>query len=134
MPIIHLKMTKQLSQETQNTLAAELTKTTETILKKKSEVTAICIEYILPLNWYINNKTVHETTLSTFYLDIKVSEGTNTKDDKRMYVEAVFNLMKAYLGSLHGVSYVYIEEVKADAYGYMGQTQEFRYIENLAKS
>ena len=38
--------------------------------------------------------------------------------------------MSELLGSIHNESYVYIEEVKADSYGYGGKTQEFRYIKS----
>ena len=50
------------------------------------------------------------------------------KDEKEAYIAAVFRLMEALLGALHQESYVYVEEVKADAYGFGGRTQEYRYI------
>ena len=64
----------------------------------------------------------------SFYLDIKVTEGTNTKNEKARYVQAVFEAMGRLLGELAPASYIVIEEVRADAWGYSGQTQEFRYI------
>ena len=31
------------------------------------------------------------------------------------------------LGNLHEESYIYVQDVRADAYGYGGRTQEWRY-------
>ena len=38
--------------------------------------------------------------------------------------------MNTLLENLHSESYVYLEEVKADACGFGGLTQEYRYISN----
>jgi len=37
--------------------------------------------------------------------------------------------MGPLLGPLHPESYILVREVKADAYGYGGRTQERRYVE-----
>src|SRR6267142_1632994 len=57
-----------------------------------------------------------------------VSEGTNTKDEKAAYLAAVFQRMGELLGPLHEESYAHVDEVKGDAYGFGGLTQERRYI------
>ncbi|MBE9016561.1 hypothetical protein IQ272_10505 [Chroococcidiopsidales cyanobacterium LEGE 13417] len=36
--------------------------------------------------------------------------------------------MSDLLGELHSESYIYIQEVRDDAYGFGGFTQEYRYI------
>jgi 4-oxalocrotonate tautomerase len=41
--------------------------------------------------------------------------------------------MTALLGDLARASYVVIHEVNADAWGYSGQTQEFRYIRGKSR-
>ena len=61
-------------------------------------------------------------------LGIKVTEGTNTKNEKARYVQAVFDAMSQLFGKLEPASYIVIGEVHADAWGYSGQMQEFRYI------
>ncbi len=72
--------------------------------------------------------------LASFWLDIVVVDGTNTKDEKAAYVAGVFAAMSALLGPLHPESYVLVREVKADAYGYGGLTQEQRYVERKMKA
>ena len=40
--------------------------------------------------------------------------------------------MQKIVGDLAPASYIVIHEVHADAWGYQGQTQEFRYIQGKA--
>lgn len=54
--------------------------------------------------------------------------GTNTKDEKAQYVAECFAAFEQLLGNLHEESYLHVQDVRAEAYGYGGQTQEFRYI------
>lgn len=104
-----------------------LTRLTAELLGKKPELTAVAITSTPPGRWFIGAQAVGPSQPS-FYLDIKVTEGTNTKNEKALYVRAVFEAMGKLLGKLAPASYVVIDEVHADAWGYAGQTQEFRYI------
>lgn len=68
----------------------------------------------------------------TFEVPIRGSpcaaEGTNTKDEKPAYIAAMFKQMGELLGPLHHESYLHVGEVRSDAYGFGGLTQERRYI------
>ncbi|MET0311719.1 MAG: 4-oxalocrotonate tautomerase, partial [Burkholderiaceae bacterium] len=55
-------------------------------------------------------------------------DGTNTKDEKAQYVKECFAAFAALLGELHEESYIYVHDVRAEAYGFGGLTQEYRYI------
>lgn len=57
-----------------------------------------------------------------------MAEGTNTKDEKAIYVQKVFAAVEAVVGKLNPASYIVIHEVRGDAWGYQGSTQEYRYI------
>jgi 4-oxalocrotonate tautomerase len=57
-----------------------------------------------------------------------VVDGTNTKDEKEAFIGRIFDAMAELLGALHEESYVHVDEVAADAYGFSGLTQERRYI------
>jgi 4-oxalocrotonate tautomerase len=57
-----------------------------------------------------------------------VVDGTNTKDEKARYVKECFEAFDRLLGNLHPESYIYVHDVRAEAYGFGGQTQEYRYI------
>lgn len=132
MPYLNAKISGTPSADTASKLAAALADLTTEVLKKKRELTSIAIEFVPETQWFAGGATVAEQNLATFYLDIKVTEGTNTKDEKASYVSKVFAAIASLLGKLHPASYIVIHEVRGDAWGYQGSTQEFRYIKGKA--
>ena len=128
MPYLNVKLCTAPSQELSDKVAAVLTDLTAEILKKKRELTAVAVEYVLPMQWFIAGAALASQLQRSFYLDIKVTEGTNTKDEKALYVARVFSAIEAIVGSLAPASYIVIHDVRGDSWGYQGQTQEFRYV------
>lgn len=63
---------------------------------------------------------------ASFWRDIHASEGANTKDEKAPYLAAMFKRMGELLGPVYHETYPYIDEVRDDAYGFGGLTQERR--------
>lgn len=109
-------------------IAAAVTELTANILHKDPKVTAIIVKSADPADWFAGGKSLAEQKLASFWLDIHVTEGTNTKDEKAVYIAAMFARMGELLGPLHNESYLHVDEVKGDAYGFGGLTQERRYI------
>ena len=109
-------------------IAAAVSELTVKILHKDPKVTAIIVKSVDPADWFAGGKSLAEQKLASFWLDIHVSEGTNTKDEKAAYLAAMFARMGELLGPLHNESYLHVDEVKGDAYGFGGLTQERRYI------
>jgi 4-oxalocrotonate tautomerase len=132
MPYLNLKLCAPPSPEISTQIAAALTDLTAEVLKKKRELTAVVVEYVAPAQWYIGGASLASQPLCSFYLDIKVTEGTNTKDEKALYVARVFEAIEKIVGAVAPASYIVIHEVHADAWGYQGQTQEFRYVKGKA--
>ena len=66
--------------------------------KKKRELTAVAIDYVAPTEWFIAGVSVEAQPFSTFHLDIKVTEGTNTKDEKALYLSRVFAAIEQIIG------------------------------------
>ncbi len=128
MPILNLKVSANRSASLSRTLSEGLVEATARILRKKPEITAVAIEYVSPEDWIVGGKSLAEHGKASFWLDIKVVDGTNTKDEKALYLAEVFALMGRILGDLHPESYVLVHEVPADAYGFGGLTQEHRYV------
>lgn len=128
MPYITVKLSAQPSPALTRTVADGVVACTAHLLRKKPEVTAVSIEYVPPEQWIVGGRSLAEHGKASFWLDIKVTEGTNTKDEKAAYLAAIFAFMGEVLGPLHEESYAYVDEVKGDAYGYGGRTQEHRYI------
>jgi 4-oxalocrotonate tautomerase len=127
MPILNVKVSGTKSAETTKQITDLLLDITTRILKKKREVTAIAIDYIDKDCWMVGGKLLSEQNKNSFYFDIKVTDETNTKDEKAQYIKEAFAGFEKILGNLHQESYVYVADVRATAYGYGGKTQEFRY-------
>jgi 4-oxalocrotonate tautomerase len=109
-------------------IAAAVSELTAKILHKDPKVTAIIMKSVDPADWFAGGKSLADQKLASFWLDIHVTEGTNTKDEKAAYIAAMFTRMGELLGPLHHESYLHVDEVKGDAYGFGGLTQERRYI------
>jgi 4-oxalocrotonate tautomerase len=128
MPILNVKISAAPSGELVTAVSEALLELTTRILHKKRELTAIAIDFVPPEHWVVGGKTLAEQHKRSVYFDIKIVDGTNTKDEKAAYVAAAFEAFARLLGDLHEESYIYIQDVRADAYGYGGRTQEHRYI------
>lgn len=127
MPILNVKVSGSASAERSQKIAYMLSKHTQEILKKNPELISIAISYIDPLHWFVGGKPLVAQMKSSVYVDIKVTDETNTKSEKAKYIKAVFAGFEDLLGDLHHESYIYVEDVRASAYGYGGLTQEYRY-------
>lgn len=109
-------------------IAAAVTELTATILRKDPHVTALIVKSVDAADWFAGGRSLAEQGRASFWLDVHVSEGTNTKDEKADYIAAMFERMGELLGPLHHESYLHVDEVRGDAYGFGGLTQERRYI------
>jgi len=101
---------------------------TSRLLHKPREITSVAVTFVPPAQWTVGGRTLQDQGLASFWLDIKVTEGTNTKDEKAAYLREVFSFFRELLGPLHDESYILVHDVRADAYGYGGQSQEARYV------
>lgn len=96
-------------------------------LGKDPNVTAVLVEEADPLSWFIAGERPTDAGLSAFWLDIKITAGTNTKADTTSFVDAAFRGMNGLIGPLHDECYVFVHAVDGDAYGYGGRTQSGRW-------
>jgi len=122
-----VKVSAKKSPELTQSISGILLELTSRILNKKREVTSIAIDYIDPDDWFVGGRSLSELGKSSVYFDIKITDETNTKAEKAQYIREAFDAFSRLLGKLHEVSYIYVEDVRATAYGYGGKTQEYRY-------
>ena len=127
MPILNVKVSGQKNIETTKAINELLLDLTHRILGKKKEVTAIAIEYVDTDCWMVGGKLLSEQGKNSFYFDIKITDETNTKDEKAQYIKEAFAGFERILGDLHEESYIYVQDVRAASYGYGGKTQEYLY-------
>ena len=127
MPILNVKVSAKKSDALVGQISEMLLDATVGILGKKREVTAIVIQFIEPGSWIIAGRPLSEHAKESFYCDIKITDETNTKDEKARYIASVFAGFVKILGNVHDESYIHVEDVRAASYGYGGLTQEYRY-------
>ncbi len=134
MPIINVNVTGKPDAALSARIAREVTEITATQLRKDPTITAVAISYIDPQHWFAGGRSLAEHGTNTFWLDIKVVDGTNTKLELEAYLKDIFAAFGRLLGSVHEESYALVHEVPAAAYGYGGKTQEFRFISGRLKA
>lgn len=127
MPILNVKVSAKKSPELIQKITTLLLDLTTGILQKKPEVTAIVIDFVEHDCWIVGGKPLSAHGKNSFYFDIKITDETNTKDEKARYIKAAFEGFASLLGNLHEESYIHIEDVRAASYGFGGFTQEYRY-------
>jgi 4-oxalocrotonate tautomerase len=134
MPIININVTGKSDAKLSAAIAREATDITAKLLRKDPTITAVAVNYIDPQHWFAGGKSLAEHGANTFWLDIKVVDGTNTKVELEAYLKAIFEAFGRLLGGVHEESYAFVHEVPAAAYGYGGKSQEFRFISGRLKA
>ncbi|MBP2238315.1 4-oxalocrotonate tautomerase [Sinorhizobium kostiense] len=128
MPIINVTVAAEPDSDLSARIARLVSELTRMHLRKDPFVTAVTISYVEPQHWFAGGSSIASQDTSSFWLDIKVVDGTNTKQELAAYIEAIFGGFETLLQKVHPESYVLVHEVPAAAYGYGGKTQEFRFI------
>ena len=111
-------------------VAAEVSRLSSTILHKDPKVTAVIVTIVPPEDWFCGGRSLAEQKLASVWLDIHITDGTNTKDEKAAFIAETYAAFGRLLGPLHEESYVHVHDVRDDAYGFGGLTQGRRYIAN----
>jgi 4-oxalocrotonate tautomerase len=127
MPLLSVKISGEANRDLQNKVNKNLLQLTTDKLSKNPRLTAIAIEFIPKSQWYIGGETLENLNKNSFSLEIKITDETNTKYEKSQYIAAVYEFFVKELVNLAYESYIYINDVRAAAFGYGGATQEFRY-------
>jgi 4-oxalocrotonate tautomerase len=127
MPILNVKVSARRTPELSARITETLLEITSRVLGKRRDLTAVVIDYVDPQDWFIAGQSLAELKKASFYFDVKVVDETNTKAEKSRYVQEAFEAFARLLGDLHHESYVYVQDVRATAYGFGGKTQEHRF-------
>lgn len=123
MPTLQLKIAPAQPPERHALLARRLTAITAEILGKRAVVTAVMIEELPPARWFVGAEPPAEATA---WLEISITQGTNTADQKQAFVAAAHAELQQQLGPLAQASYVIVRELPATDWGYGGRTQAER--------
>ena len=109
-------------------VAAAVSRLSTNVLQKDPAVTAVIVQIADPADWFCGGRSLAEAGHASFWLDIHITDGTNTKDEKAAFIAETFAAMSRLLGPTHEESYVHVHDVRDDAYGFGGLTQGRRYI------
>jgi len=125
-PILDVIVSGAPSAERSAVIANALTGLTAGILRKDARLTSVAVRYVAPEHWVVGGTALDAQRKASFFLDVRVTAGSNTREEKARYIAAVFARMGELLGPLHQASYVHVHDVPADAWGYGGRSQAHR--------
>ena len=131
MPILNITVAGTPETVPASRIAALLLRHTGEILHKAAALTAIVVQHRDPAHWYVGDEPLTALGKASFFLDIKISDETNTAAEKAAYIDAVYRGMAELLGELHEVSYVHIDDARPAAWGWGGLTQQVRAVRKL---
>lgn len=126
MPFLDIRLSAPCLPEKVAQIAERMTGLTVDILHKRREVTAVTVQCVAPGHWTVGGESLNASGSGSFFLEVNVTEGTNTPEQKAAFVAAAFAAAEAILGRLDAASYVIVREIAADAWGYQGRTQASR--------
>jgi 4-oxalocrotonate tautomerase len=115
MPTLVLKLAPLQNPERYRQLASALTDLTVDLLGKRREVTAVVIDDLPAARWHIGGAPIEQPTA---LLEIGITEGTNTREEKAAFIQAAFAELQRQLagdGALATASYVVVRELPAIA-------------------
>lgn len=126
MPILTLKLSSLAQLTDARALARDLTALSTQVLHKRFDVTSVVFQRIAERDWWKGGET---SAYVLMQLDIRITQGTNTPEQKTAFVAAAFDLLPQHLvqgQQLHASSYISVQELAATDWGYGGLTQQQR--------
>jgi 4-oxalocrotonate tautomerase len=132
MPTLLLRVAPLQNPERYAVLAHALTDLTARVLHKRREVTAVVIDDLPAARWHLGGQPLNQdANQATAWLQIDITAGTNTVDEKARFVAQAWAVLNHHLGQgqpLAEASYVTVRELPATDWGYGGRTQAARRV------
>lgn len=126
MPTLTLQVAPLQNPPRYQQLAQALTRLSTLHLNKREEVTAVRIEDLPAARWFVGGQPLQYPTAQ---LEISITAGTNTAEEKEAFIAAAHAELERQLGEglpLEKASYVIVRELPAGDWGYGGVTQAAR--------
>lgn len=131
MPYINIRLSTTLDGSQHQKLTMRTTALMKAIMGKRQEVTVVHIQESAPHFWSINASVLSSNDPVGAYVDIKVTEGTNTPDEKAKMILETICMLQDIVGVMQEACYVVIDDIPANSWGYNGKTQAERAKSNL---
>ena len=126
MPYINIRIGTPLNQIQKTTLCERTTALMNEVLRKKRPVTVVNILETAPEAWAVDGAVLGPNDPPGVYVDIKVTETTNTSEEKSQMIAQTIEMLRDVVGDIQEPSYVVIDDIPADSWGYNGKTQAAR--------
>lgn len=131
MPYINIRLGATLDSAQRNQLYQKTTFLMNTIMGKRPEVTVVHIQETDPHLWATNASALTDEDPVGAYVDIKVTEGTNTPEEKAEMLSQTIKMLQDVVGTIQEACYVVIDDIPANSWGYNGKTQAVRAVSKL---
>lgn len=126
MPYINIRVNTNLTNEQKTDLQLETTKLVHEVMGKKKIVTVVHIDESKAGNWSVNGEPLTPDEPVCAYVDIKITEGTNTTEEKSQMLAKTMKMLKHVLSETQLPCYIVIDDVRGDSWGYDGFSQAAR--------
>lgn len=104
-------------------LQNETTNLMESVLGKVANLTSVLVEQPPAASWTIGRNSMRVAV----HVNATITAGTNSAVEKASFIEQCMNLLRGAFGAeLNSATYVVVDEVPAQSWGYDGRTQESR--------
>lgn len=104
-------------------LQSETTNFMESILGKVANLTSVLVEQPHAASWTIG----HNPMRIAAHVNATITAGTNSTAEKARFIDLMMKMLKDMFGpGLSPATYVVVDEVPAQSWGYDGRTQESR--------
>jgi 4-oxalocrotonate tautomerase len=126
MPYINIRLGTSLNASQHKQLYTKTTSLMNSIMGKRPEVTVVHIQESEPHFWSTDASTLGSNDPIGAYVDIKITEGTNTPEEKAEMISETVKMLKESVGAVQEACYVVIDDIPANSWGYDGKTQAER--------
>jgi 4-oxalocrotonate tautomerase len=126
MPYCHVRIAGKATPALTQQIGALLTQLAVTKLGKVASVAAIDVQYTDPACWYVGGQSLAQLHQTSFFVAINVTAGTNTPAEKAAFIAATYAGLAKLLPNATTTSYVAVQDIAGDDWGYGGVTQAAR--------
>ncbi len=125
-PYINIRLGGKLANEQREQLFETTTSLMNTVMGKRREVTVVHVQESEPQQWSTNAIQLTANDPISAYVDVKVTDGTNTAEEKSEMIAQTVKMLQDVVGTIQEACYVVIDEIAAESWGYDGKTQAAR--------
>lgn len=131
MPYINIRLGRNLDNERRKLLYEKTTSLMNTVMGKRPEVAVVHIQESVSQQWSVNSTPIMAEDSIAAYVDIKITDGTNSPSEKAEMISQTVKMLQDVIGTIQEACYVVIDDIPADSWGYNGKTQAARAASKL---